>query len=79
MDEDFYSQILDPLDTPGEKVAFYLALHLAMRSPALSALIASEMERRWRYMTNDKSIHSIEKYVQDAVETLVQMYRAKLQ
>lgn len=79
MDEEFYSMLLDPLDTPGEKVAFYLALHLAMRSPSLSALISAEMERRWRYMTNDKSIHSIERYVQDAVETLIQMYRAKLQ
>ena len=41
--------------------------------------IVMEMERRWREVSNNRSIHQIEKYVDTSIDMLVAEYRSKLQ
>lgn len=79
MNEELFEQILNAFDGPEEKIAFYMGLKLAMRTNPLAETIVHEMERRWRIVSNNKSIKQIEQYVNTSIDMLVAEYRSKLQ
>ena len=79
MNQELFEQILNAFEGPEEKIAFYMGLKLAMRTHPLAQTIVMEMERRWREVSNNRSIHQIEKYVDTSIDMLVAEYRSRLQ
>ncbi len=76
MDEEFFEHIIQPFDKPGERVAFYLGLQLAILSPNLANGILVELRRRWAQSKDPQQIADL---VENSIKALLFDYRSRLQ